>query len=109
MALSGLNILAEQRQLLSCIDGLLSEAQESAGRAQSLKRQVPVHYADLCSVRGDMTFLKDSITVLQRQLADAQFALVTVEGRETSIAVVWLLRRCELIAWRRCLAVFVAA
>lgn len=35
LALRGLNNLAEQRELLSCVDGLRSEVQDSAARVWS--------------------------------------------------------------------------
>lgn len=39
-----------------------------------------MHSADLALAHGNMTRVKESLTVAQHQLADAQLALVTVEG-----------------------------
>lgn len=79
LALRSLNALAEQPQPLSCDEGWNSKAQESAARLQALEHQVVVHSADLTSARSDMTPLEESITVTQRQSADAQSLLVMVE------------------------------
>lgn len=70
LVLLGLNtlILAEQRQLLSCFDGLRSEARDLSGQVQSLERQAALHSVGLALGRGNMTNLKESITVTQRQL-----------------------------------------
>lgn len=80
MAQHGLNTLAEQRHQLSCVEGLQYEARESAACVQSIEHHAAGHSADLCSGRGDMIPLEESITVDQRQLVDAKFVLVTVEG-----------------------------
>lgn len=72
--------LDEQRQLLFCVDGLRSKAQDSATQIQSLERQVAARFAELASARGDITFLEESITVAECQLVGAPSALVTVKG-----------------------------
>lgn len=79
MALQGFKNLAEQRQLLSCVDGLRSELQESAARVQSSECLVVVHSTDLTLARGDMTRLQESVTPARRQFADPQYELFTME------------------------------
>lgn len=78
LGLGGFKTLAEQRKLLSFVDMSHTKAQESAPRTQPLECQVPVHSSDLASARVDMTPLEESVTVAQRQLAEAQSALPTV-------------------------------
>lgn len=79
MALHGLHKLAEQCQLLFCVDRLRSEARKSASREKSLECHIAVHSTDLASGRSDMTRFEKAVTGSQRPLADAQSALVNVE------------------------------
>lgn len=60
-----LDTLGEQHKLLYCTDRLRFERQQSTTGVQLFERQVTVHYADLALGRGDMTRLKESITVNQ--------------------------------------------
>lgn len=69
-----------QRQLLSLVDGLKSQAPHSAARVQWPERQLTVHSAELASTRGDMNRFEESVTVALGQLPDTQPALITVEG-----------------------------
>lgn len=54
--------------------------QESAAFILLLGFQVPVHSAELPSARDDTTWLEESVAVVQRQLADVQFASLKFEG-----------------------------
>lgn len=49
-------------------------------RMQSLEHHFAVHPAGSASACGDMTRLAEFVTLLQRQLAYSQSALVTCEG-----------------------------
>lgn len=75
-----LNRVNKQRQLLSRIDGLRTDAQELAVSVQSLERRVMARSVELACASGDMAYLKESVTVAQRRLADVQLALSTVES-----------------------------
>lgn len=70
MALRDLNTPTEQGALLSCVDRIHSQAQNSCICLQSLQSPVAVHPAKLASWRDDMTRLEKSVTVTQRQLLD---------------------------------------
>lgn len=78
--LCGLKRFAEQRRLLSCVDGLSSEAHGSVPCVQWIKPQLAVYSAGLVSARGDMPRLRESANGAQRPFPDAQSALVNVEG-----------------------------
>lgn len=72
----------KQRQLLFCVDGLCSIASGPNTRVLWLDRQVAVHSWESPSANGAMTRLKESDAVVQRQLADIQLALPTVESED---------------------------
>lgn len=71
MALLGLKILHEQRELLFCVEGLRDDFYEWVARLKSLESQVAAHSAELVSVHRDNTRLEESVEVAWRQLADA--------------------------------------
>lgn len=58
LVLSGLNILGEQLQLLTCAEMLRSDAGVPAARVKSLESQVVTRSAWLGSGRGDRTRLE---------------------------------------------------
>lgn len=71
LALWAFDPFYELRELLFCVDLLPAEAGELAALTMSLEHQVAVHTADLASARDNMTRVEESVTVAQRQLADA--------------------------------------
>lgn len=73
--------LSEHCEQLSCVDSLRSAVQDSVGCVKSFERQIVVHSAELSSARGDMTGIEMSATVAQRQSADSQSALFTVDWK----------------------------
>lgn len=81
MALHGLRTLGEQRQPLSCFDGLRTDARKSAARMWSLEFQAAVHLSELASARSYMARFKESVEVAHRHVADTQSVGFTCCGR----------------------------
>lgn len=106
-ALSSLNTLDDQHQLLSFLYGLRSDSQKSSARVQSLELQVVVRSTELAFAGGTMIRLEQSFTVAHRQLAGVQLALRMFEGSAINMANVLVLRSSGVAVWRRCLAFFV--
>lgn len=64
---------------MSRVVRLRSDVCELPTRAQLHRHRVAAHFAELASVRGYMTWVEEYVEIAQRQLIDAQAALIGVK------------------------------